>query len=45
MVLPVDTDILKMRIQKDLEGRFRMEIETKLMELERMTEAYYECKR
>lgn len=34
-----------MRIQKDLESRFRLEIETKALELERMTDAYYECKR
>jgi hypothetical protein len=26
MVLPVDTDILRMRIQKDLESRFRIEL-------------------
>ena len=45
MSLPIDTDILRMRVQKDLEGRFRMEIETKLLELEKMTDAYYECKR
>ena len=45
MVLPIDTDIIRMRVQKDLEGRFRMELETKAIEMERMTEAYYECKR
>lgn len=45
MVLPIDTDILRMRIQKDLENRFRLELETKGLEVERMTEAYYECKR
>jgi hypothetical protein len=45
MVLPIDTDILRMRIQKDLENRFRMELETKHVEFERMTEAYYEVKR
>jgi len=45
MVLPVDTDILRMRIQKDLEARYRTEIETRNLELERMTDTYYECKR
>ncbi len=45
MVLPVDTDILRMKIQKDLESRFRLEIESKSLELEKMTDAYYECKR
>ena len=45
MVLPIDTDILRMRIQKDIEGRYRLELETKMLELERMTEAFYECKR
>jgi len=45
MTLPIDTDIIRMRIQKDIEGRYRMELETKYQELERMTEAYYECKR
>ena len=45
MVLPVDTDIIRMRVQKDMEGRYRMEIEQGRLEMERMTEAYYECKR
>ena len=45
MVLPIDTDILRMRVTKDIEARFRLEIETKTMELEKMTEAYYETKR
>ncbi len=27
MVLPVDSDILRMRIQKDLEAKFRFEVE------------------
>ena len=29
MVLPVDSDILRMRIQKDLEAKFRFELETR----------------
>ncbi len=45
MVLPVDTDILRMRIQKDVEARFRIELETKSLELERATDMFYECKR
>ena len=45
MVLPIDTDILRMRVTKDIEARFRVEIETRTLELEKMTEAYYECGR
>ena len=45
MVLPIDTDILRMRVTKDIEARFRLELETKGMELDKMTEAYYETKR
>ena len=45
MSLPIDTDILRMRVQKDLEGRFRMDLETKMLELDKMTDAFYECKR
>lgn len=45
MVLPIDTDILRMRVTKDIEARFRLDIETKAVELEKMTEAYYETKR
>jgi len=45
MTLPIDTDILRMRVQKDIENKFRVEFETKIMELDKMTDAYYECKR
>ena len=45
MVLPVDTDILRMRVTKDIEARFRLELETRALELDKMTEAYYETKR
>lgn len=45
MVLPIDTDILRMRVTKDIEARFRLEIETKTVELDKMTDTYYECKR
>jgi hypothetical protein len=30
LTLPVDTDILRMKIQKDLEARHRIDIETKV---------------
>ena len=30
MQLPIDTDILRMKIQKDLEVRHRLEIEQKI---------------
>ena len=43
--LPVDTDLLRMRVTKDVEGRFRLDLETKTQELERVTEAYFETKR
>jgi hypothetical protein len=42
MVLPVDTDILRMRIQKELESKFRYELETRQAELERTSDAFYE---
>lgn len=45
MALPIDTDILRMRIQKDLEAKFRYELESKNQELERISDAYYETKR
>ena len=45
MVLPVDSDILRMRIQKDLEAKFRFELETRGQELERTSDALYESRR
>lgn len=45
MSLPIDADILRMRVQKDIEGKFRIELESKAMELDKMADAYYECKR
>ena len=45
MVLPVDSDILRMRIQKDLEAKFRFELESRGQELERTSDALYESKR
>jgi hypothetical protein len=45
MQLPVDTDILRIRIQKDLEAKFRFELENRAAELERTTDAFYESRR
>lgn len=45
MVLPVDTDILRMKIQKDIEQRHRAEMETKHAEIERLSEQFYDAKR
>jgi hypothetical protein len=45
MTLPIDTDIMRMKIQKDIEARHRVEMESKSHELERFGEQYYETKR
>ena len=45
MTLPIDTDIMRMKIQKDIEGRHRIEMEQKQYEVERLGEQYYEAKR
>lgn len=45
MALPVDSDILRMKLQKDIEGRHRIELDQKLQENERLSEQYYEVKR
>lgn len=45
MQLPVDQDILRMRIQKDLENKYRFEIDAKTQELDKVTESYFEVKR
>jgi len=45
LTLPVDTDILRMKIQKDLESRHRIDIESKVSENERLQDHYYESKR
>ena len=34
--LPIDTDILRMKISKELESRHRVEIEQKLHDIERL---------
>lgn len=43
--LPVDTDILRMKIQKDLEARHRIDLEQKINENERLADQFYESKR
>lgn len=45
MQLPVDQDILRMRIQKDLENKYRFELDSKSMELDKVSESYFETKR
>ena len=45
MQLPVDQDILRMRIQKDLEAKYRFDIDSKTMELDKVSENYFETKR
>ena len=45
MKLPIDTDILRMKIQKDLENRHRVEIDQRIGEMEKVTDAYHEVKR
>ena len=43
--LPVDADILRMKIQKDLEARHRMDLEQRVQENERLQDEFYETKR
>jgi len=45
MALPVDTDIMRMKIAKDMEARHRVELENSQAELDRVAEQYYESKR
>lgn len=45
MTLPIDTDIMRMKIQKDIESRHRVELEAKQHELDRFGEQFYEAKR
>ena len=45
MTLPIDTDIMRMKIQKDIEGRHRIELDSKQQEVDRLGEQYYEAKR
>ena len=43
--LPIDTDILRMKIQKDLEARHRIEVEQKIQENERLQDQHFEANR
>ncbi len=45
MALPIDTDIMRMKIQKDIEARHRVEIDSKQQEIDRLSEHFYEVKR
>ena len=45
MSLPIDADILRMKIQKDMESRHRVELDQKQYEVDRLGEQYYESKR
>ena len=45
MSLPVDTDILRMKVANDMEARHRVEIEAKQQEVDRLAEQYYEARR
>ena len=43
--MPIDTDILRMKIQKDVEIRHRVELDQKQAEIDRLAEQFYEAKR
>ena len=43
--LPVDADILRLKIQKDLEARHRQDLELRVQENERLQDQFYEAKR
>ena len=45
MQLPVDQDILRMRIQKDVEARYRFEINQKTQMLEQTSDSLYDTRR
>lgn len=45
MQLPVDTDIMRMKIAKDLEQRHKIELDQKQQDMERVSDQYYEAKR
>jgi hypothetical protein len=45
MTLPVDTDILRMKVARDVEARHRAELETSRLETERALEQFYEARR
>lgn len=43
--MPLDVDILRMKIQKDIEIRHRVELDNRQQELDRLSEHFYEAKR
>jgi ElaB/YqjD/DUF883 family membrane-anchored ribosome-binding protein len=43
--LPVDTDIIRMKLAKDMEARHRLEVESKQQECERLADQFYEQRR
>ena len=43
--MPIDSDILRMKIQKDVEVRHRVELDQKQAEVDRLAEQFYEAKR
>lgn len=43
--MPLDTDILRMKIQKDIDSRHRVELDSKQQEIDRLSEHFYEAKR
>jgi hypothetical protein len=45
MAMPMDTDVLRMKIVKEIEGRHRMELDAKQSEVERASDSMYEAKR
>ena len=45
MTLPIDTDIMRMKIQKDIEARHRVEVDSKQQEIDRLSEHFYEVNR
>lgn len=45
MQLPMDTDIMRMKIQKDIESRHRIELDQKQQEVDKYQEQYFEAKR
>ena len=45
MMMPVDTDIMRMKVAKEVEGRHRIEIEGMQQEIDRVSEQWYEAKR
>jgi len=45
MTLPIDADIMRMKIQKDIEARHRVEVDAKQQEIDRLSEHFYEVKR